>query len=406
MQVLIGKRLSSDINLAAQILILIGLWIGAYVVRGKQIRRHQVIQTTMVIANSFFILLVMATSFYSYVVAGGTTTGTVADLMIVHGLLGLVAELTGIYLILRMSTQVIPARLRVLNFKRMMRGLLGLWTLIFLLGSSIYYYRYLASQGTAANPLPALAHSIEDIQIHAEEMAQAVQRGNLATAKRHAEHLVNLIEGRRGADYGDVDGNGEVEDPGDGTGALVYLDRIRAEATRPGADLARANSLIGQMQTDMLRIADDAKAVVQAQDIGLATQPMEEASALADQLHDGPTALMNQLAQALGLALTRPTVVVSPATAPEPGAVIVVMENFAFSPKTVKVKRGTTLVFINRDVVKHTVTSDTGKFNSGDIGPGQSYTLKLDEPGTYPYYCSFHGDKGGVDMAGTIVVEP
>jgi plastocyanin len=133
---------------------------------------------------------------------------------------------------------------------------------------------------------------------------------------------------------------------------------------------------------------------------------MEEASALADQLHDGPTALITQLAQALGLALIRPTVAVSPATTPATGTVTVLMENFAFSPKTVKVKRDTTLVFVNRDIVKHTVTSDTGKFNSGDIGPGQSYTLKLDEPGTYPYYCIFHGDKGGVDMAGTIVVEP
>jgi plastocyanin len=43
---------------------------------------------------------------------------------------------------------------------------------------------------------------------------------------------------------------------------------------------------------------------------------------------------------------------------------------------------------------------------SGDIGPGQNYTLKLDEPGAYPYYCIFHSDKGQVDIAGTIVVEP
>jgi plastocyanin/uncharacterized membrane protein YozB (DUF420 family) len=406
MQAIFGQRLSADINLVAQILIIIGLWVGFYFARHKQIPRHQAIQTTMVLANTFFILFVMGTSFYSYIIAGGTTTGIVASLMMVHGLLGLLAELTGIYLILRMSTKVIPAGLRVRNFKLVMRTLLGLWTVIVVLGFGIYYYRYLAPKTTAVSPLTSLAHSVDDIQIHSDEMAQSIDRGNLPTAKRHAEHLVNLIEGKSGADYGDVDGNGDVEDPGDGTGALVYLDRVRNDVSKNGGDTSQANALIDQMHTEMMRVISDAKSVVQASQVVTGIQPSEEASGLAGHLKDGPDALISQLAQALGQTVTQPGAGTVQGTAPAPGTLTVTMENYTFSPKTVQVKSGTTITFINHDPAKHTVTADSGKFDSGDINPGQTFTLKLDEPGTYLYYCRFHGDKGGVDMSGTIEVTP
>src|SRR5512133_3126606 len=157
MQALLGQRLSSDINLVAQLLILAGLWVGFVFARRKQIPRHQAVQTSMVLVNSLFIVFVMFTSFYNYVIAGGTTTGPVANLMMIHGLVGLAAELTGIYLILRMGTKILPASLRVKNFKLVMRSLLGLWTVLVLLGLGIYYARYLAPKPAAAaagaNPL-------------------------------------------------------------------------------------------------------------------------------------------------------------------------------------------------------------------------------------------------------------
>ena len=52
------------------------------------------------------------------------------------------------------------------------------------------------------------------------------------------------------------------------------------------------------------------------------------------------------------------------------------------------------------------VTSDTGVFDSGDMPSGKTYTHEFENPGTFPYYCLYHGDKGGVDMAGTVIVEP
>ncbi len=145
MQALFGDRLSSDINLIAQLLILIGLWIGANFARHKQIARHQNIQTTLVLLNTYFILFVMFNSFNKYVLEAGVTTGPLATLMIVHGSIGLVAELTAIYLILRMRTNILPRALRVQNYKLVMRLLLVLWTVIVGLGLSVYFVQYLVS---------------------------------------------------------------------------------------------------------------------------------------------------------------------------------------------------------------------------------------------------------------------
>jgi LPXTG-motif cell wall-anchored protein len=54
-------------------------------------------------------------------------------------------------------------------------------------------------------------------------LAQA-KAGNLAGAKTHAEHVVNIIEGSKGANFGDLDKDGATGNPGDGFGVLPYAD--------------------------------------------------------------------------------------------------------------------------------------------------------------------------------------
>ncbi|HEY3341321.1 MAG TPA: cytochrome D1 domain-containing protein [Anaerolineae bacterium] len=85
---------------------------------------------------------------------------------------------------------------------------------------------------------------------------------------------------------------------------------------------------------------------------------------------------------------------------PQPSAtaqvdVKTVIQGFAFVP-TLTVKAGQPIVWINNDEVPHTVTSDTGLWESGDIQPGTAYTLTLDQPGTYPYHCMHHPYMQGV----------
>ncbi|MBI2872737.1 MAG: hypothetical protein HYY00_06070 [Chloroflexi bacterium] len=62
---------------------------------------------------------------------------------------------------------------------------------------------------------------------HAQLAAKAT---TLADVKQHAEHVVNIIEGSKGANFGDKDGNGTVENPGDGRGVLGYADDAIAHA--------------------------------------------------------------------------------------------------------------------------------------------------------------------------------
>ncbi len=66
-----------------------------------------------------------------------------------------------------------------------------------------------------------------------------------------------------------------------------------------------------------------------------------------------------------------------------------------FSHRNAQVKAGETLVWTNMDSAPHTVTlgsrgvAEPG-FDSGAIGPGQSFALRIDKPGTYSFTCTLH----------------
>ena len=100
------------------------------------------------------------------------------------------------------------------------------------------------------------------------------------------------------------------------------------------------------------------------------------------------------------------------------------MEGHNFVPATLKISPGETIVWINESDEAHTVTafedripSGADFFSSGGaaseeqandslpdqlIGPGETYELTLDEPGSYSYYCIPHRQDF---MRGLIVVE-
>lgn len=78
----------------------------------------------------------------------------------------------------------------------------------------------------------------------------------------------------------------------------------------------------------------------------------------------------------------------SPAASSPPGTIVI--KEFAFHPSHLRVRAGSTVTVHNEDSVTHTVTALDGKFNTGDIAPGQTVTFRVDAPGTYPYYCLIH----------------
>jgi plastocyanin len=54
----------------------------------------------------------------------------------------------------------------------------------------------------------------------------------------------------------------------------------------------------------------------------------------------------------------------------------------------------------------HSVTSDTGLFDSGIHAPPYRYRRVFQNAGEYPYYCVLHGSPGGFGHAGIVRVVP
>ena len=89
--------------------------------------------------------------------------------------------------------------------------------------------------------------------------------------------------------------------------------------------------------------------------------------------------------------------------APAATAATVTISNFQFAPRVVRVKAGAEVTWQVKEGT-HTVTADDGSFESQALSAGQKFSYTFTKAGTYRYYCSFHGSKGGHDMAGTVVV--
>jgi plastocyanin len=79
------------------------------------------------------------------------------------------------------------------------------------------------------------------------------------------------------------------------------------------------------------------------------------------------------------------------------GTKAVNIADFAFHPGTIKVAKGTTIVFTNEDETAHTATAKGSEaFDTEAIQPGKSAEVTLEESGTYDYYCAFHPFMKGV----------
>ena len=102
-----------------------------------------------------------------------------------------------------------------------------------------------------------------------------------------------------------------------------------------------------------------------------------------------------------GASAAKSTSAVTPA--PVAAGATVSISNFQFGPKVVRIKSGAEVTWTVKEGT-HTVTADNGGFESPTLSAGKTFSHKFSKPGTYRYYCSFHGSKGGHDMAGTVIV--
>ncbi len=77
------------------------------------------------------------------------------------------------------------------------------------------------------------------------------------------------------------------------------------------------------------------------------------------------------------------------------------IEGFAFDAKTVTVPKGATVIWTNKDSVRHNVLSDSGSELKSDLlAQGETYSHTFDVAGTYTYHCGPHPN-----MKATVIVE-
>lgn len=136
-----GAALKADINLVIQLLMGLALLLGMILARRRHYRAHAICQGSVMLLNLVMIALIMLPSFRL-----GVLPGLPAELdkpfyfvATLHAALGSVAELLGLYIVLRAGTNWLPRALRFENYKLWMRTELALWWTVILLGVATYY---------------------------------------------------------------------------------------------------------------------------------------------------------------------------------------------------------------------------------------------------------------------------
>ncbi|HEY3061980.1 MAG TPA: hypothetical protein VGL99_23635 [Chloroflexota bacterium] len=309
-----------------------------------------------------------------------------------------------------------------------------------------------------------LREQTEELLRHAQFLKEAQDESNFASEKLHAEHLVNLIEGANGEHYGDLNGNGKVDNPGDGFGVLQngpqdgYIkgmnDHAQLAATAPDAtDEIKLHAGHVQITGDNTRtrtseIRDRALSLLKARTLADTRSDVQKVLALAQQTiagldlngdeliapvpGEGGVGVAYQHAQLMaGILLKRPApgaVAAAPAAVPQvqatplPAApapttvaqavaaavvapVKVVIADNSFTAKTLSVPVGTRVIWSHEGQKPHTVTADDDSFKSDLLKNGASFEHVFSQVGKFLYYCELHGGPGGAGMAASVDVK-
>jgi plastocyanin len=65
------------------------------------------------------------------------------------------------------------------------------------------------------------------------------------------------------------------------------------------------------------------------------------------------------------------------------------INHFAYHPPTLTIASGTKVTFSNSSGVTHTATRG-GSFDTGNIKPGHSVSIRFPQKGTFAYHCTIH----------------
>ena len=75
--------------------------------------------------------------------------------------------------------------------------------------------------------------------------------------------------------------------------------------------------------------------------------------------------------------------------------VVIEIANFEFAPNAPILKPGDVIVWINKDIVPHTVTANNGSWESGPIDSGGEWRMVVEIDLFEAYQCRFHPSMTG-----------
>jgi uncharacterized membrane protein YozB (DUF420 family) len=140
-----GATFEADFNLMVQLAMGTALIAGVWLARKKRYRAHGVCQSTVLLLNLIMIAWLMWPSFHQQVQPRFSRIhSSYYAVPAFHALVGMAAELLGLYIVIVATTNILPIWLRFKNWKRWMRTGFVLWLIVLATGAMTYYVWYIA----------------------------------------------------------------------------------------------------------------------------------------------------------------------------------------------------------------------------------------------------------------------
>lgn len=160
-----------------------------------------------------------------------------------------------------------------------------------------------------------------------------------------------------------------------------------------------AVAIEGRKRAGLGAVCGEIAGAVEGGQLVVALRPTKGAGSLGLALFQGDGATTRVSLYLLDLAGgTDPAA--EPAVAKGGSATIEIAEGNLFMPARLEVERGTTVTWINRSAIVHTVAGEELAFDdSGLLEPGQSFSQTFEKAGVYAYFCGPHPE-----MVGEVVV--
>ena len=95
------------------------------------------------------------------------------------------------------------------------------------------------------------------------------------------------------------------------------------------------------------------------------------------------------------IASTAASLILSTPAAAAPQTHVVVIDKMKFGSVTANIRRGDTILWVNRDMVRHTATAANKSFDV-DLPPKTQRRMTVRASGAIPFTCRFHPGMRGV----------